>query len=167
MLIYILMCNWALSMIFMFLHHPLSLGCTLLLQTMLISLSTGFLYYNFWFSYILFLIMIGGMLVMFIYMTSIASNEKFKLPKNLIIFGMMFFLSLMIMIFLLDNFYSKFLSNNFMDMPQAMKMTNFTLNKFYNYPNMQIMIILMIYLLITLIATVKIIGKFTGTLRQK
>nr|YP_010411505.1 NADH dehydrogenase subunit 6 [Pissodes yunnanensis]URP30506.1 NADH dehydrogenase subunit 6 [Pissodes yunnanensis] len=167
MLTYLLICNWMLSMIFIFLNHPLSLGCVLLLQTILISLSTGFLYYNFWFSYILFMIMIGGMLIMFIYMTSIASNEKFSLPKNLIIFTSLLGMIFLLIIISQDNFYSKFLSMNFMNMSQSIKLINLTLNKYYNYPNMQIMIILMIYLFITLIAIVKITNKSPGTLRQK
>nr|YP_009906696.1 NADH dehydrogenase subunit 6 [Elaeidobius kamerunicus]QLI52339.1 NADH dehydrogenase subunit 6 [Elaeidobius kamerunicus] len=167
MLMYMFIMNWMMSMIFMFLNHPLSLGCVLLMQTIIISLSSGMFYYNFWFSYILFLIMVGGMLVMFIYMTSIASNEKFKIPKKMLLFIMSTLLLCSILIITMDNFYSSSIYMNLMMMNQSMEFYNITLNKFFNQPNMQMMIILMIYLLITLIATVKIAGKNLGTLRQK
>nr|AEP27530.1 NADH dehydrogenase subunit 6 [Larinus turbinatus] len=163
---YMFILSWTFSMMFMFLNHPLSLGCILLIQTILISLSSGFIYYNFWFSYILFLIMIGGMLVMFIYMTSIASNEKFKLPKKMMIFCMFMSTTLTLIILFSDNFFNSMLMNIY-NLNQSMQFYNFTFNKFFNVPNMQMMIFLMIYLLITLIATVKIVGKNFGTLRQK
>nr|AXS64939.1 NADH dehydrogenase subunit 6 [Conotrachelus sp. KM-2017] len=159
--------NWLFSIIFLFMNHPLSLGCILLIQTILISLSSGFFYYSFWFSYIIFLIMISGMLVMFIYMTSIASNEKFKMPKKMIYFLMLFLIIFSLIIILLDNFYSNLLSINMNNTNQFIELKNFSLNKFYNFPNMQMMISLMIYLFITLIAIVKIIGKNFGSLRQK
>nr|AYN50409.1 NADH dehydrogenase subunit 6 [Lepyrus sp. G312] len=165
-----LIMNWMFSVIFMFLNHPLSLGCILLIQTILTCLCSGFLYFNFWFSYILFLVMIGGMLVMFMYMTSIASNEKFKLPKKMMFFScMMMMISLIILILFKDNMYSNMMMLNTISMNQSINMYNYSLTKFFNYPNMMMMITLMMYLLSTLIAIVKIMGKSKtlGPLRQK
>ena len=39
---------------------------------------------RFWVSYILFIIIIGGILVLFIYKTRLASNEKFSPPNRII-----------------------------------------------------------------------------------
>nr|AXS65247.1 NADH dehydrogenase subunit 6 [Curculionoidea sp. 17 KM-2017] len=168
MFIYLSFFNWMLSLIFMFMFHPLSLGGMLLLQTIIISLMSGNFYMNFWFSYILFLIMIGGMLVMFIYMTSIASNEKFKLPKNMIFIIMMIsFLMMFLMIMFMDKNYTMNLYANFIFKNQNMFLNNLSLSKFFNFPNMNLMLFLMTYLLITLIAIVKIVGKLSGSLRQK
>nr|AXS66356.1 NADH dehydrogenase subunit 6 [Curculionoidea sp. 3 KM-2017] len=165
---YLFMLNWIFSMIFLFLNHPLSLGSILLLQTISISLLSGMFYMNFWFSYILFLIMVGGMLVMFLYMTSIASNEKFKLPKMMILFIMIFMIIFMLLTLFSDKFFSNPILMTMTNSNQSIMMyNNFNLNKFFNFPNMQLMIMIMIYLLITLIAIVKIIGKNLGTLRQK
>merc|ERR1739838_23170 len=58
--------------------HPLAIGLALLFQTILICCTTGLSNLSFWFSYILFLIFLGGILVLFIYVTSLASNEMFK-----------------------------------------------------------------------------------------
>nr|ARH53802.1 NADH dehydrogenase subunit 6 [Curculio elephas] len=159
--------NLTFSVIFIYLNHPLSLGGTLLIQTILMTMMSSFFFYNFWFSYILFLIMVGGMLVMFIYMTSIASNEKFKLPKNMLIYLMLITIVFMITLLFIDKFYSMVISTKFNSLNQSFLIMNMNLSKFYNYPNMNLLIFLMLYLLITLIAVVKIIGKPFGSLRQK
>nr|ARH54283.1 NADH dehydrogenase subunit 6 [Curculionidae sp. 2 AH-2016] len=160
-----LILNIMFSFLFSFLKHPLSMGCILLIQTIIISLMTGSLYYNFWFSYILFLIMIGGMLVMFIYMTSIASNEKFMIPKFFPLFLLIIILCTF-MLFYSDKFWTELTSTKMIMLSQSKLMLNFNMNKFFNYPNFKMMLILIIYLLITLIATVKIVGKNLSTLRQ-
>nr|YP_010936425.1 NADH dehydrogenase subunit 6 [Curculio bimaculatus]WKW54878.1 NADH dehydrogenase subunit 6 [Curculio bimaculatus] len=167
MLITLFLLNWTFSIIFMLLNHPLSLGGTLLIQTILMTLMSSLFFYNFWFSYILFLIMVGGMLVMFIYMTSIASNEKFSFPKMPLIMLMTMVLMFILMLFLIDKFYSMIVSTKFNSLNQSLLIMSMNLSKFYNLPNMNLLIFLMIYLLITLIVVVKIIGKPFGSLRQK
>nr|AXS65778.1 NADH dehydrogenase subunit 6 [Curculionoidea sp. 4 KM-2017] len=160
--------NCFLSFMFMSMNHPLSMGCILLMQTILMTLSSGYLYFNFWLSYILFLIMISGMLIMFIYMTSIASNEKFKMPNLLFFVFIIISMPLFSMILLLkDNFYSNLINSMYINLPQMMISINFSMNKFFCYPNMFFMISLMLYLLITLITIVKLTDKNLGTLRQK
>nr|YP_009937369.1 NADH dehydrogenase subunit 6 [Trigonopterus tanimbarensis]QNT26840.1 NADH dehydrogenase subunit 6 [Trigonopterus tanimbarensis] len=154
------------SFSFMLMNHPLSLGSILLMQTILMALASGTFYQNFWFGYILFLVMIGGMLVMFIYMTSIASNEKFKMPKTSLYFYALS-LILLAMIFVMDNFLSYQMNSTATAIMHDLNLNNLTLSKFYNYPNMQIMVTLMIYLLVSLIAVVKITDKPQKPLRQK
>nr|QWB85804.1 NADH dehydrogenase subunit 6 [Arhopalus rusticus] len=157
-----------LSSIFMFLNHPLSFGMVLLMQTILISLITGMMNLNFWFSYILFLIMIGGMLILFIYMTSIASNEKFKFSYKLL---MLTFIMMLIMTFLLmiiDLYYLNFSLFMYDNMKQmTMTNNNLSMNKYVNYPTNLVFFMIIIYLLITLIMVVKITNLNYGPLRQK
>nr|YP_009995490.1 NADH dehydrogenase subunit 6 [Ochthebius sculptoides]QNP09945.1 NADH dehydrogenase subunit 6 [Ochthebius sculptoides] len=163
MLLMLLIMNLMFSMIFLFMIHPLSMGMILLMQTILISLITGFLNFNYWFSYILFLIMIGGMLVLFTYMTSVASNEKFNINNKLIL---MIITMLMMMILLLFN--DKFLiMNNNLNNFIYMNYNYYMLSKFYNNPSNYIMFLMIIYLFITLIAVVKITKFQLGPLRQK
>nr|AEP27541.1 NADH dehydrogenase subunit 6 [Hypera postica] len=158
--------SWVFSITFICLNHPLSLGCILLIQTILLSLAVGLLNMNFWFSYILFLIMIGGMLVLFIYMTSIASNEKFKFSSKLTIF-ILIGVILSSMMLLLDNYFS-ILNLNTEDINnQSFLNENLSLSKYLNKPSMLTIILLIIYLLITLIAVVKISYFSMGPLRQK
>nr|YP_009185889.1 NADH dehydrogenase subunit 6 [Myrmecocephalus concinnus]ALO70721.1 NADH deshydrogenase subunit 6 [Myrmecocephalus concinnus] len=154
-----------LSCMFLFLNHPMTLGMNLLLQTIMVSLMTGFFSKNFWFSYILFLIMIGGLLVLFIYMTSIASNEQFTFSSNLLFFLFLLILIMITMLMILDPYINMFHMNhmNFFHFKQL----NFSLIKFLNYPSISIILFMIIYLFITLIAIVKITKIEYGPLRQK
>nr|QIV24767.1 NADH dehydrogenase subunit 6 [Pseudoplites inexpectatus] len=156
-----------LTMTFMFLNHPLSFGLILLLQTLCITLITGMMNFNFWFSYILFLIMVGGMLILFIYMTSVASNEKFKFSPKLFSFISMMMLVLAPILFL-----DKTITNLFNISYEMLKQdnvysNNLSLSKFFNMPmNLNLMVII-VYLLITLIVVVKLTNIQHGPLRQK
>nr|AML26578.1 NADH dehydrogenase subunit 6 [Staphylinidae sp. BMNH 1274705] len=153
-----------LSLLIPMLKHPMSMGLTLLIQTINISLITGIMNKNFWYSYILFLIMIGGMIVLFIYMTSIASNEMFKFSNKIFILlaSILFILLLMMIMFNLN-------LNLNMNSFNNMQVYSFelSLNKFFNYPSNMIMMMMIIYLFITLIAVVKITNIKMGPLRQK
>nr|UEE94332.1 NADH dehydrogenase subunit 6 [Cucujus costatus] len=153
-----------LIIMFLFLNHPLSFGVILLIQTILIAMISGSISSNFWYSYILFLIMVGGMLVLFIYMTSIASNEKFKFSSKLF-----FLMNLTIPIFML-----MMMDNFFLNSPNSKEYMNieilnfsFSMNKYMNWPTNMIYFIIIIYLFITLIAVVKITNINYGPLRQK
>nr|AND96097.1 NADH deshydrogenase subunit 6 [Onthophagus falculatus] len=147
------------SLFIISIKHPLTMGAILLIQTINMSLYMGYLNLNYWYSYILFLIMIGGMLILFIYMTSIASNEKFSPSIKLF---MMFNLIIMIYFFMyfIDPFYFN-LTSNFKE-----QIHNLSLNKFYNFPNSFIMYLLIIYLLITLFAVIEISSFKKGSLRM-
>nr|YP_002327412.1 NADH dehydrogenase subunit 6 [Drosophila littoralis]ACJ43983.1 NADH dehydrogenase subunit 6 [Drosophila littoralis] len=158
------------SIIFMNMIHPLAMGLTLLIQTILISLITGLMTKTFWFSYILFLIFLGGMLVLFIYVTSLTSNEMFNLSIKLTLISMSLFLMLLILTFIMDKpSTSFFLLNNEMEMISSnysyFTENSLSLNKLYNFPTNLITILLMNYLLITLIVIVKITKMFKGPLR--
>nr|AML25546.1 NADH dehydrogenase subunit 6 [Staphylinidae sp. BMNH 1274704] len=163
---YLLIMNFLFSIVFCLMNHPLSLGLTLLIQTIIISLITGIMSINFWFSYILFLIMVGGMLILFIYMTSIASNELFKFSSKTLLFLIFMLMIMMMIMFMLINInqLSYFNFNSFM---LSNLTVNFSLNKFINYPSNFIMFMMISYLLITLIAVVKIVNINSGPLRQK
>nr|AXS64821.1 NADH dehydrogenase subunit 6 [Cerambycidae sp. 3 KM-2017] len=157
----------AMSITFMFLNHPLSFGFILLTQTIVVSLLTGFLHLNYWYSYILFLIMIGGMLVLFIYMTSVASNEKFKFSPFLVILISSFFI-ITLLSFLIDGTLTNLFSSNY-DLMNQNYHFNFkiSMNKYLNWPMNYIFFMMIIYLLITLIMVVKITDIQYGPLRQK
>nr|QID03245.1 NADH dehydrogenase subunit 6 [Formicosepsis sp. LX2018-01] len=159
------------SFIFLKMKHPLAMGLMLLIQTLLICLTTGMMAQSYWFSYILFLIFIGGMLVLFIYMTSLASNEMFSFSNKMMITIMISFSIIMMMLLFVDKMnWSNWLMNNNMqslsNLNSFISENSLNLNKLYNYPTNLLTIILMNYLLITLIAVVKITKLFYGPLRQ-
>nr|YP_009130937.1 NADH dehydrogenase subunit 6 [Ninguta schrenckii]AHH34414.1 NADH dehydrogenase subunit 6 [Ninguta schrenckii] len=160
------------SIFMFFINHPISMGLLILLQTLFICLLLGMLINSYWFSYILFLVFLGGLLVLFIYVSSIASNEllnitlinKILISIPLLIFIMSFFLK--------NNLNWLNLSfnedmNNFINLFLFyFNENNINLFKLYNEQTYMMMIMMIIYLFITLIAVVKITNIFFGPLRS-
>nr|YP_010329782.1 NADH dehydrogenase subunit 6 [Actebia praecox]UNP54518.1 NADH dehydrogenase subunit 6 [Actebia praecox] len=161
------------SFFMLFLNNPLSMGLMILIQTLLTCLLSGMMIKTYWFSYILFLTFLGGLLVLFIYVSSIASNEMFKPMINL---KKICFYSL-IMIVMIQYMYMNNISwmnlstnsdmNNFNEMILFFNNENkINLSKLYNNQTFLIMMMLVIYLFITLIAVVKITNIFYGPIRS-
>nr|YP_010419993.1 NADH dehydrogenase subunit 6 [Anopheles darlingi]ACX49708.1 NADH dehydrogenase subunit 6 [Anopheles darlingi]ACX49721.1 NADH dehydrogenase subunit 6 [Anopheles darlingi]AWB98027.1 NADH dehydrogenase subunit 6 [Anopheles darlingi]AWB98118.1 NADH dehydrogenase subunit 6 [Anopheles darlingi]AWB98274.1 NADH dehydrogenase subunit 6 [Anopheles darlingi] len=158
------------SFIFMQMKHPLSMGLMLLIQTFLTCLITSIYVKTFWFSYVLFLIFLGGMLILFIYVTSLSSNEMFSMSFSLSMISLMIFSFFTIIFFIMDkSLIEQFIMN--MEMEQLSNMNNLinenilSLNKMYNFPTNLITLLLINYLFLTLLVTVKITKKFYGPLR--
>nr|QYK91742.1 NADH dehydrogenase subunit 6 [Dacus haikouensis] len=158
------------SVIFIQMNHPLAMGLMLLIQTLQICLLTGLMTKSFWFSYVLFLIFLGGMLVLFIYVTSLASNEMFSLSMKLTLMCSGIMASLMLTSMLMDKttmsyFLTTLETQPYYNYTMFMPENTLSLYKLYNFPTNLITIMLMNYLLITLIAVVKITNLFYGPLR--
>nr|WRK67322.1 NADH dehydrogenase subunit 6 [Nemoptera coa] len=160
--------NMILSMNFINTKHPLAMGLILLIQTIIVSMTCGLYSYSYWFSYILFLIMLGGMLVLFIYMTSLASNELFSISMNWLILSIILLVISSMSMFMFDQ-----LLLNYNNYEMMMFNNNLMFNenenpliKLYNNPTMNITIMMMNYLLLTLIIIVKITKINHGPLRQ-
>nr|YP_009938338.1 NADH dehydrogenase subunit 6 [Lethe nigrifascia]QNU07757.1 NADH dehydrogenase subunit 6 [Lethe nigrifascia] len=160
------------SVFMFFINHPISMGLLILLQTLLLCLLLGMLINSYWFSYILFLVFLGGLLVLFIYISSIASNEFLNIS---IINKFIIFIPLLILIMTIlmknnlnwlnfsfnedmNNFFNLFLFSH--------KENNINLFKLYNEQTYLLMIMMIIYLFITLVAVVKITNIFFGPLRS-
>lgn len=145
--------------------HPLSIGLTLFLQTNLICVASGLINQSFWFSYILFLIFLGGMLVLFIYVASLASNEpfKFSLVRRLILALVILLLGLLLIIDRLC------LSSKIMIITSSLLKESFNqpslIGVIYSIPTIKFTLYVVIYLLLTLFAIVKITDIYFGPLR--
>nr|YP_009373400.1 NADH dehydrogenase subunit 6 [Periplaneta australasiae]AQD17620.1 NADH dehydrogenase subunit 6 [Periplaneta australasiae] len=153
------------SMMFTQMNHPLAMGLMLLIQTMIMCMVSGMLSQSFWFAYVLFLIFLGGMLVLFIYVTSLASNEMFYMSMKM----MLTMIMTLLVLFLLINT-DQTINNMEMMMHEYMyntenEMMN-SLTKLYNQPTNMITIMLASYLFLTLIVVVKITNISKGPLRQ-
>lgn len=134
---------------------------------------SGILIKTYWFSYILFLTFLGGLLVLFIYVSRIASNELFSSSIIIkIIFLIFFFLSILISYFYIHNLnwlniFNNLEINNYFNIFLFFNNENkINLNKLYNNQTFILIIILIIYLFITLVAVVKIRNIFFGPLRS-
>lgn len=155
---------------FTLIKHPLSIGLTLLLQTLLICTIRGIIAKTFWFSYVLFLIFLGGMLVLFIYVTSLASNEIFNFSLKLLILNLTILILSRATLLIIDqapllNYIKNYELTPINLSTYFLEENSVILNKLYNFPINLITIILMIYLFLTLIAIVKITNIFEGPLR--
>nr|YP_010626022.1 NADH dehydrogenase subunit 6 [Inocellia elegans]WBK02781.1 NADH dehydrogenase subunit 6 [Inocellia elegans] len=161
MLYTILMLSILITMNIVKMKHPLIMGFLLIIQTLLISLITGFINNLFWFSYILFIIMIGGMMILFIYMTSLASNEKYHFSSSFFLMNFMLITFMILLLLIIDPFYFNMINLN------NEKSIILNLNKLYNMNSKNITLVSIIYLLFTLITVIKITNKNLGPLRQK
>nr|WNL54170.1 NADH dehydrogenase subunit 6 [Microcerotermes sikorae]WNL54209.1 NADH dehydrogenase subunit 6 [Microcerotermes sikorae]WNL54235.1 NADH dehydrogenase subunit 6 [Microcerotermes sikorae] len=149
------------SLMFTQMKHPLAMGLMLLIQTTMVCLISGTMYKSFWFSYILFMIMIGGMLVLFMYMTSLASNEMFS-PSNKMV--MITFAALPALMYMMPT-----VTNNKEMCPHDTMMENeimTTTTVMYNQMMGIMTTLLVLYMLLTLIVVVNIINVSKGPLRH-
>nr|YP_009509614.1 NADH dehydrogenase subunit 6 [Epixanthus frontalis]AUN45031.1 NADH dehydrogenase subunit 6 [Epixanthus frontalis] len=154
-----------LSLLFTRLSHPLSLGLTLLIQTIMISVTTGVSTYSYWFSYILFMIFLGGMLVLFIYVASLASNEPFSFSLATFTFYLMLFGVITLLCLLSDPLAIPHLSSLPSSSIHVQLSTPMLISWIYNNNSMIFTLFIILYLLLTLIVVVKITNLFKGPLR--
>nr|YP_009988383.1 NADH dehydrogenase subunit 6 [Sinopodisma rostellocerca]QNM39682.1 NADH dehydrogenase subunit 6 [Sinopodisma rostellocerca] len=155
---------------FIKLNHPMSMMLFIILQTFLIGLMSGTMMESFWLSYILFLTFLGGMLVLFIYITSIASNEMFQLKLIIMIFSVILWIIIMIILIISDkmmfmDFFKNTETMNINNLINYQEMT-FSLEKLYNNPTFIITMMMMIYLFLALLAVVKITNINQGPIRK-
>nr|AVG72775.1 NADH dehydrogenase subunit 6 [Saturnia boisduvalii] len=160
------------SLLMYSLNHPLSMGLMILVQTLLICLLSGMLIKTYWFSYILFLTFLGGLLVLFIYVSSIASNEVFSFNLNTKMFVLLiiFFMVNLMILFHNNLKWMNLINNNsemlnFSNLIMFFNENKINLNKLYNNQTSFMTYLLIIYLFITLVAMVKITNIFYGPLR--
>nr|QZK21451.1 NADH dehydrogenase subunit 6 [Amitermes sp. ANIC 0422] len=149
------------SLMFTQMKHPMAMGLMLLMQTTMVCLISGTMYSSFWFSYILFMIMIGGMLVLFMYMTSLASNEMFSPSNKMLMITLTLLPILMYTMPTVTN-------NKEMNMHNTMMENEITTTTTVMYNQMMgtMTTLLVLYMLLTLIVVVNIINVSKGPLRQ-
>ena len=79
-------------LLYCLINHPLVLGLILIILTILVSFHTIIISYNSWNGYILFLIFLGGLLILFLYNISLISTEIFniKVSKGIFFYFVIF-----------------------------------------------------------------------------
>nr|YP_009350621.1 NADH dehydrogenase subunit 6 [Labritermes buttelreepeni]AQP27471.1 NADH dehydrogenase subunit 6 [Labritermes buttelreepeni] len=149
------------SLMFTQMKHPLAMGMMLLVQTVLVCLISGTMFSSFWFSYILFMIMIGGMLVLFMYMTSLASNEMFSPSDKMMMIMMVTFIPLSYVMPTVINNKEMYTYNTMTE-----NEITTTTTVMYNQMMGTMTTLLVLYMLLTLIVVVNIINVSKGPLRH-
>ena len=146
--------------------QPLTIGLILLIQTFLVSLFRGTILFRYWFSYILMLIFLGAILILFIYVSSLAPNQQFKIPGPALILVLVsiFFSSLTLILdpLTLNSCYTKISSYSAASLAIS---PTWILRIIYSNQCYLITSLIILYLLLTLVVVVKIVSPFSGPLR--
>ncbi|XP_069951715.1 NADH-ubiquinone oxidoreductase chain 6-like [Cherax quadricarinatus] len=155
------------AILFSTLTHPLSIGLALLTHTIIICVLSGLFRPSFWFSYILFLIFLGGILILFIYVSSLASNEAFKIHfKSSLLIALSLPLSFTLIFLDLLLLPSKFFrSRLFLILENKTNLTTLSTSSIYSLTSFPLTTLVILYLLLTLIVIVNIINISSRPLR--
>ena len=119
----------------------------------------GIIIKTFWYSYILTIIMLGGALVLFIYISRIASNEKINISIKII--------SIIVIIIIINILFILNYESIIFDQSQNIIGPRIPLIKIFSIQRIRITIILVSYLFITIIAINYIVNIYEGPLRKK
>nr|ARQ20670.1 NADH dehydrogenase subunit 6 [Nacella concinna] len=142
--------------------QPLSLGLNLILLISMTSILMAF-YISTWYSYILFLVYVGGLLVMFAYVSSLIPNNFFSSMKTLMLFLFMatvIFISLMTT----NSLDSSTTQTSMLSIPQKWAMS-LTPSHLISSSSFFILLFLGLILFANLLAVVKVCYHQSGPLR--
>nr|QYK92327.1 NADH dehydrogenase subunit 6 [Pheidole nodus] len=156
-ILYMLMVNYL---------HPIFILILIVIYSMIICFMMSSQSFNYIYSIMLFLIMISGMLIMFLYFTSLISNNQTKLIMNIpLIFS--FFLNIIIIFFSLKYFnYPIYKYNEVLPSTMLNSAMFNNISYIYSYPYSNITMICIFYLLLTLFTIIKICSFKSTTLRK-
>nr|YP_010034085.1 NADH dehydrogenase subunit 6 [Lasius spathepus]QOW83459.1 NADH dehydrogenase subunit 6 [Lasius spathepus] len=150
--------------------HPIIIMIILLSYSFLICLNMSTWKSNYIYSIMLFLIMISGMLIIFLYFSSLISNEQNIFKFNKLLF-MSFYLNLLILSTLIYYYNSnihifKYMFTEIKSTPKLNKMFFQNILNLYEYPINNLTISSMMYLLISLFTIIKICSLKSMSLRK-
>nr|YP_003734790.1 NADH dehydrogenase subunit 6 [Spathius agrili]ACJ06264.1 NADH dehydrogenase subunit 6 [Spathius agrili] len=157
----------------LFKFHPLVLSILLIFYVMILSFKMNFVAGYYWYSYILFLVMIGGLMILFMYFTSLSNNQLFYFDKN---YYKYLYVKIFILMMLMLMFFKKFdymellYWFNYSEIFEFLNIFEFFKKDYYknlmiNY-SMDLNMFMIMYLFFTMICCVLICLKFSIPLRQ-
>nr|YP_010329477.1 NADH dehydrogenase subunit 6 [Haemaphysalis colasbelcouri]UNO54012.1 NADH dehydrogenase subunit 6 [Haemaphysalis colasbelcouri] len=124
------------SVTLMMMSHPMMMLMSIMLLTLFLSMTFYYCSQLAIVSMIMILLILGGMLVIFMYMISLCPNKKINFNKNSIIMGLIILMT----------------SKNFFLM--KFEISNFI--KMYSNNSMNLLLLMMMYLIISLTVVMKI-----------
>nr|AKM70193.1 NADH dehydrogenase subunit 6 [Chaitophorus saliniger] len=158
----IMMINLINSMMLTMMKSPLMANLLILMQSITLSIMINLINKTSWISFMLFILYVGGLMIIFLYISSIAFNEinlnknfKLLIMKTLLILMMSYHLK---MTYILENF--KF-ENNYMFED------NFFIINMFNIPNNLMIYFIMMILFFMLILIIWMLKINKGPIRQK
>lgn len=156
-------------------NHPIYIIIILLIYSTLICINISIWKINFILSIFLFLIIIRGLLIIFLYFSRLISNEQFKIRPKLILFILIIYLINIIFLLYYKNSYHTLLNNlfiykyKFQERSSIYQSNKFNFNNIlnlYEYPINNITILSIFYLLFSLFIIIKICSSKFSSLRK-
>lgn len=153
-----------------FLIHPIIIICLIILYTLLIFSNISIWKDNYIYSIILFLIIIRGLFIIFLYFSSLISNEFIIKPINFISYNFIVLLSIYFIYNILTNpiknsvFFSYFTESNPINI--IFKKSFYNIIQIYNYPFNNITILCILLLLLNLLNIIKLCSPKSSPIRK-
>lgn len=149
--------------------HPIIIIIILFILSCLICLNMSLWKSNYIYSIILFLIIIRGLLIIFLYFSSLISNEQINLKFNNFLLNSFTLNFLILLIFFINSIYLISINQNFSEINSLnllnKKIFQNILN-LYEYPVNNLTIITILYLLLSLFIIIKICSQKSLSLRK-
>nr|YP_010586612.1 NADH dehydrogenase subunit 6 [Tinodes chinchinus]UZZ44426.1 NADH dehydrogenase subunit 6 [Tinodes chinchinus] len=152
---------------FMMIKHPMALNSIIFMQLLISCFIFNFMINNSWFSYILFIMFIGGLMILFMYMCSISSNLKFKINFKLMMTMIMILIIIIFIMMNMKNLFFFYKLNNLNYNTVNMMNNKMMLFKLYEKNSLMISLITIHMLLFLMIFSTKMMKNFQGPLRKK
>lgn len=155
------------TLIFYVIRHPIILNFIVILIGFLVSYLIFIMNSSAWFCYLLVIVFLSRIIIIFIYIASLVSNENIKRVKLKFINLLIIFTFIFIFIFLNKN--NVAIEKVFIRKYELLKNNNVieAIYKSYNSLSIEITIFLISYLLLVLIVAVKVASAKKRPLRSK
>nr|CAL18261.1 NADH dehydrogenase subunit 6 [Xenos vesparum] len=146
--------NW----MFLKSNHPLSLSIILTFQTLSTAMMMSFMNKTFWYSYLLIILMMGSMIMMFIYMTSLISNMKMNM-------NFIYLMSIFLTPLIYENFYVNSMESQ-MFIKTSQNLEIYEINKIYMNNKYMILIYMLLLLFLIMMFINKLVNLKMGPIRK-
>uniref|UniRef100_A0AAU8G8E9 NADH dehydrogenase subunit 6 n=1 Tax=Colposcenia ignota TaxID=3230277 RepID=A0AAU8G8E9_9HEMI len=154
MLFFMLINSWLFSLF----TYPIPLGFMIMCQTLFTCIFIRAMTSSSWLTMTMFLIMVGGLMIIFLYMTSISSNNMMKeIKKTKIFFIIILWYPISMM----------FINFNTLESLSLIDSFNKEFLKMFSSTNYQSSMFLFVYLLVALVSFIKIMNLTKGPMRKK
>nr|YP_009829225.1 NADH dehydrogenase subunit 6 [Greenidea ficicola]QJC59743.1 NADH dehydrogenase subunit 6 [Greenidea ficicola]WCJ52972.1 NADH dehydrogenase subunit 6 [Greenidea ficicola] len=158
----IILMNLTFSTILTTLKSPLSANLTILIQSISLTMLMNLINKTSWISFMLFILYIGGLMIIFLYISSIAFNElnMNKNYKNIMI-------KLILIMFIFIKMKNFFILENFKLENKFIFEDNFYFINMFLMPNNLMIYFMLMILLFMLILIIWLLKNNKGPIRQK
>nr|YP_009536369.1 NADH dehydrogenase subunit 6 [Ornithodoros hermsi]AYN50647.1 NADH dehydrogenase subunit 6 [Ornithodoros hermsi]UYB78376.1 NADH dehydrogenase subunit 6 [Ornithodoros hermsi] len=137
-----------LSFFFMSSQHPISMTLIMIMITLYINIFMYFMMKYTWFLLLISLLILGGLMVIFLYITSLTPNKKFSFNKKLFVISIPLYLLIK------------------MDNKMILSSSDFQVLNIFNYSSLLMMIYMMLYLMLTLISITIVVKSTLAPLKS-